>query len=85
MTDEARAARLELERLLEADAPALLPSLPAGFAGAAEGYVRLLLEANARLAGEVNSVQLEVERIGLVPEGDVFGLLPRAKTCDQYD
>lgn len=49
MTDEARAARLELERLLEADAPALLPSLPAGFADAAEGYVRLLLEANARL------------------------------------
>jgi 16S rRNA (guanine527-N7)-methyltransferase len=49
MTDEARAARLELERLLEADAPALLPTLPAGFADAAEQYVRLLLDANARL------------------------------------
>jgi 16S rRNA (guanine527-N7)-methyltransferase len=49
MTDEARAARLELERLLEADAPALLPELPVGFADAAEEYVRLLLDANARL------------------------------------
>lgn len=49
MTDEARAARLELERLLEAEAPALLGSLPAGFADAAEEYVRLLLDANARL------------------------------------
>lgn len=49
MTDEARAARLELERLLEADAPALHSSLPAGFADAAEHYIRLLLDANARL------------------------------------
>ena len=49
MTDVARAARLELERLLGADAPVLLEELPAGFADAAEDYVRLLLEANARL------------------------------------
>ena len=44
----ARAARLELERLLDS-APALRDSLPAGYADAAERYVRLLLEANRRL------------------------------------
>lgn len=47
--DAARAARAGLEELLEADAPALRAELPAGFADAAEAYVRLLLEANARL------------------------------------
>ena len=45
---DAAAARRELERLIETDAPALRASLPAGFADAAEHYVRLLLEANAR-------------------------------------
>jgi 16S rRNA (guanine527-N7)-methyltransferase len=49
MTDDARAARVALERLLETDAPALRAELPPGFADAAEAYVRLLLEANARL------------------------------------
>jgi 16S rRNA (guanine527-N7)-methyltransferase len=49
MTDDARAARVALERLLETDAPALRAALPSGFADAAEAYVRLLLEANARL------------------------------------
>ena len=49
MTDDARAARVALERLLETDAPALRAELPAGFADAAEHYVRLLLHANARL------------------------------------
>jgi 16S rRNA (guanine527-N7)-methyltransferase len=49
MTDDARAARVVLERLLETDAPALRAELPAAFADAAETYVRLLLEANARL------------------------------------
>jgi 16S rRNA (guanine527-N7)-methyltransferase len=49
MTDDARAARVELERLLDTDAPALRAELPPGFADAAEAYVRLLLEANARL------------------------------------
>jgi 16S rRNA (guanine527-N7)-methyltransferase len=49
MTDDARAARAALERLLETDAPALRAELPPGFADAAEAYVRLLLEANARL------------------------------------
>ena len=47
----ARAAHLalvELERLLETDAPALRAALPPGFADAAEAYVALLLEANAR-------------------------------------
>ncbi|HET9416302.1 MAG TPA: 16S rRNA (guanine(527)-N(7))-methyltransferase RsmG [Candidatus Limnocylindria bacterium] len=46
---DARAARLALERLLEADAPHLAPILPPRFADAAEAYVSLLLDANARL------------------------------------
>jgi 16S rRNA (guanine527-N7)-methyltransferase len=46
---DARAARLALERLLEADAPHLAGILPPGFADAAEAYVTLLLDANARL------------------------------------
>ncbi len=46
---DARAARLALERLLEADAPHLAGILPPGFADAAEAYVALLLDANARL------------------------------------
>ncbi|MCA1569111.1 MAG: 16S rRNA (guanine(527)-N(7))-methyltransferase RsmG [Chloroflexi bacterium] len=40
----ARAARVALERLLDADEP----SLPAGFGDRVEAFVRLLLEANAR-------------------------------------
>ncbi len=46
---DARAAREELERLLEIDAPGIAATLPAGFAAAAERYVGLLLDANARL------------------------------------
>lgn len=46
---DAAAARRELDRLLEADAPALRTTLPSGFADAAERYVELLLEANARI------------------------------------
>lgn len=46
---DARAARDAFERLLETDAPALGPLLPSGFADAAERFVALLLEANARL------------------------------------
>lgn len=46
---DARAARATFERLLETDAPALADRLPPGFADAAERYVGLLLEANARL------------------------------------
>lgn len=49
MTDDARAARAALERLLETDAPALRAELPPGFADAVEAYVRLLLDANARI------------------------------------
>lgn len=49
MTDDARAARAALESLLETDAPALRAEIAPGFADAAERFVRLLLEANARL------------------------------------
>ena len=45
----ARASRAELDHLLATDAPTLAARLPPGFADAAEAYVRLLLEANARL------------------------------------
>ena len=45
----ARAARHELERLLETEARALLATLPAGFAEEAERYVALLLAANDRV------------------------------------
>jgi 16S rRNA (guanine527-N7)-methyltransferase len=44
----AHIARVELERLLETDAPALGATLPPGFADAGEAFVALLLEANAR-------------------------------------
>lgn len=45
---DAHLARVELERLLETDAPALRATLPPGFADAGETFVALLLEANAR-------------------------------------
>ena len=44
-----RAAREALDALLRTDAAALGASLPAGFANAAEAYVRLLLDANRRI------------------------------------
>ena len=46
---DARAARDAFERLLETDAPHVVPLLPPGFNDAAERFVDLLLEANARL------------------------------------
>jgi len=46
---DAAAARRELDRLLETDAPALRAGLPPGFADATERYVELLLEANSRM------------------------------------
>lgn len=45
----ARAARGAFERLLDTDAGAIAPLLPDGFGDAAERYVALLLEANARM------------------------------------
>jgi 16S rRNA (guanine527-N7)-methyltransferase len=44
-----RAAREALDHLLRTDGAALHASLPAGFADAAEAYVDLLLDANARI------------------------------------
>ena len=46
---DARAARVTLERLLDAEAPEIAATLPPGFADAVERYVALLLEANLRL------------------------------------
>ena len=46
---DARAAREALDHLLDTDAPALRNRLAPGFADAAETYLALLLEANARL------------------------------------
>jgi 16S rRNA (guanine527-N7)-methyltransferase len=44
-----RAAREAFDHLLRTDGAALRASLPTGFADAAEGYVRLLLDANERI------------------------------------
>ena len=46
---DARAARSALEGLLEADAPGIAATLPAGFGDAVERFVELLLDANTRL------------------------------------
>lgn len=78
MTDAAGAARTALERLLETDAPALRAQLPAGFADAAEAYVRLLLEANARL-NLTRVVEPEaVGRLHLLDALAALPMLPRA-------
>ena len=46
---DAADARLELERLIESDAPALRATLPLGFLDAVQRYVGLLLRANEHL------------------------------------
>jgi 16S rRNA (guanine527-N7)-methyltransferase len=69
----ARAARLELERLLKAEAPALLPDLPAGFAAMAERYVALLLTANARVNLTRIVAPADVARLHLL---DTLAALP---------
>jgi 16S rRNA (guanine527-N7)-methyltransferase len=47
--EPARTARVELERLLAAEAPALAAALPPTFGDSVERYIELLLAANARL------------------------------------
>ena len=73
----ARVARLEMERLLETDAPALRATLPPGFADACEAYVLLLLEANARLNLTRIVEPLDVARLHLV---DALAALPTLDT-----
>ena len=72
---DAGAARRALDLLLETDAPALRATLPPGFADAAERYVELLLEANARL----NLTRIvdpgEVARLHLLDSLSVLPLL----------
>ena len=70
---DAGAARRALEDLLETDAPALRASLPPGFADAAERYVELLLEANARLNLTRIVDPAEVARLHLL---DALSVLP---------
>ena len=81
MTDDARAARAALERLLETDAPALRAELPARFADAAEAYVRLLLEANTRLNLTRVVEPDDVARLHLLDSLAALPLLPRAGTA----
>lgn len=69
----ARVARVELERLLETDAPALRATLPPGFADACEAYVALLLEANARINLTRIVEPLDVARFHLL---DALSALP---------
>ena len=84
MTDDARAARVALERLLETDAPALRAELPPGFADAAEAYVRLLLEANGRLNLTRVVEPDAVARLHLLDSLAVLPLLPPSveRACD---
>ena len=70
---DAAVARRALDILLETDAPALRASLPPGFADAAERYVELLLEANARLNLTRIVEPAEVARLHLL---DALSVLP---------
>lgn len=69
----AHLARLELERLLETDAPALQGTLPPGFTDAGEAFVALLLEANARTNLTRIVEPLDVARLHLL---DSLSALP---------
>jgi 16S rRNA (guanine527-N7)-methyltransferase len=69
----ARVALIELERLLQSDAPALRATLPAAFADACEAYVDLLLEANGRLNLTRIVEPLDVGRLHLL---DALSALP---------
>ena len=84
MTDDARAARVALEALLETDAAALRAELPPGFADAAESYVRQLLEANARLNLTRVAAPDAVARLHLVDALSALPILPRSaqRACD---
>jgi len=73
----ARVALVELERLLQTDASALRPTLPAGFAEACEAYVGHLLEANARLNLTRIVEPLDVGRLHLL---DALSALPLLDT-----
>ncbi len=70
--DAALAARRELERLL-ADLPDLAARLPDGYGGRIEAYVRLLLEANARLNLTRLVAPADVARLHLL---DALAALP---------
>jgi 16S rRNA (guanine527-N7)-methyltransferase len=70
---DAGAARLALDGLLETDALAVRASLPPGFADAAQRYVELLLEANARLNLTRIVEPDDVARLHLL---DALGVLP---------
>lgn len=74
----ARAARAELERLLDS-APALRIGLPAGYADAAERYVALLLEANARLNLTRVVEPADVARLHLLDALSALPLLDAAR------
>ena len=74
---DAAAARRELDRLLETDAPALRASLPPGFADAAERYIELLLAANERLNLTRIVDPAEVARLHLL---DALSALPLLDT-----
>jgi 16S rRNA (guanine527-N7)-methyltransferase len=70
--EAARAARIELERLL-ASAPDLASRLPPGFTDAAERYVALLLAANERLNLTRITAPADVARLHLL---DALAALP---------
>ena len=69
----ARAAREALERLLAAEAPAILEGLPPGYADAVERYVALLLDANDRMNLTRVAEPVDVARLHLF---DALSALP---------
>src|SRR5688500_1016494 len=71
----AHLARVELERLLETDAPALRTTLPPGFADAGEAFVAPLLEANARINLTRIVEPLDVARLHLLDSLSALPLL----------
>ncbi|MDQ2674619.1 MAG: 16S rRNA (guanine(527)-N(7))-methyltransferase RsmG [Chloroflexota bacterium] len=82
---DARAARVALERLLDADAPHLADLLPASFLDAAEAYVALLLDANARL-NLTRVVEPEaVARLHLLDAVAALPLLDEARPASAID
>ena len=81
----ARVARVELERLLETDAPALRATLPPGFADACEAYLALLLGANARLNLTRITDARDVARLHVLDALSALPLLDRLEPTRALD
>ena len=81
----AGAARLELDRILQADAPALRAALPPGFADAAERYVELLVSTNARMNLTRVTEPADVARLHLADALAAVPFLDRLRPTSAVD